>query len=67
MPFLKFLKRNPEQSFGPAKITKEAGLFKGLNNGQQNDRIAQGFINELLNQDKLKNTGSGYKLLQNRK
>ena len=51
----------PVQPLGPARITKEAGLFKGLNNGQQNDRIAQGLINELLNRELLKKTDSGYK------
>lgn len=60
---LEIFKDKPDQSFGPAHITKAAGLFKGLNNGQQNDRISQGLINELLNQGKLKKTDSGYKLL----
>ena len=56
-------KNNPNQSFGPASITKVAGLFKGLNNGTQNDRIAQGFINELLNRDKIKKvSGGGYQI-----
>ena len=51
---LDIFKDKPDQSFGPAYITKEAGLSKGLKDGTQNDRISQGLINELLNQGKLK-------------
>ncbi|MDE0118480.1 MAG: hypothetical protein OXM55_00540 [Bdellovibrionales bacterium] len=56
---LEIFKNKPDQPFGPAYITKEAGLFKGLKDGTQNDRISQGFINELLNQCKLKKKKSG--------
>ena len=51
------------EPLGPAFITRELGLFKGLNKetknlykfpGANNDRMAQGLINELLNRRKIK-------------
>ena len=58
---------NPEEVYGPADITKIAELFRGLNQktqkqwhftGQQNDRLAQALINELLNRGKIKRVKS---------
>jgi len=70
----KIFKDKPDHLFGPADITKTAGLFKGLKDnkkhnlkGKQNDRIAQGLINELLNQDKLEKISSKYKLSKEQK
>ena len=60
---LDFFKKHKKVFLGPADITRELSLFKGLNQetskkygftGTQNDRIAQGFINQLLRQDKIK-------------
>ena len=71
---LEIFKKNPEKLFGPADITREANLSKGLKEpikhgfpktSKQNDRFSQGLINELLNQNKLErvknNNRYGYK------
>ena len=58
-----FKKYKNHPPLGPADVTRELGLFKGLNEqtrkiynftGTHNDKIAQGFINELLNRKKIK-------------
>ena len=58
-------KNNPKECFGPADITRELGLFRGLTentayklgfSGTHNDRLAQALINELLNRDKIEKT-----------
>ena len=64
---LEFFKKHKDLALGPSDITRELGLFKGLNKetvkdysftGTHNDKIAQGFINELLNQKKIKRVKS---------
>ena len=60
---LDYFKDRKDQVLGPSKITEGVGLYKGLNKksrerwglvGTQNDRLAQGLINELLNSGKIK-------------
>ncbi len=72
---LEFFKKYKDLPLGPSDVTRELDLFKGLNKetveaysftGTHNDKIAQGFINELLNQKKIKrvkvlNKWMGYK------
>ena len=59
---LDYFKAHQDHVLGPSDITKEVGLYRGLNEktrkrwgftGSQNDRLAQGFINELLNREKI--------------
>lgn len=59
---LEIFKKNPKKLFGPSDITREANLFKRLEDpvkhgfsivSKNNDRLSQGIINELLNRDKL--------------
>ena len=60
---LEFFRDHQNETLGPSKITKGVGLYRGLNKESmeqwglimsQNDRLAQGFINELLNRGKIK-------------
>ena len=59
---LDYFKAHQDQVLGPSDITKGVGLYRGLNEktrkrwgftGTHNDKLAQGFINELLNRGKI--------------